>query len=215
LATSRPGEVAVILFSDGTPTSGEVRGEALVWLSRMGPKVALHTVAVGADPDLSRLAAMARAGGGHTLRMNPVVPPAEVQHMLARSIADPVVSNVVARLVDGAAAGLTPWPPINLAYGESVVVLGRLDADASTVAVEGRYAGQPFSELVTVAWPAAAPDGSILGHFWARATLDAMQQGGAERSDVVESAWGLVPAEPALPIDSAGQPVLSGWPGGT
>lgn len=190
-AASLEGPTAVVLFSDGAASLGQLDGDVIrgrverAFAARYN--LSLHTVAMGHSPSEADLEQLANLGRGHALRMTPVAAPETIAATLAARIQEPVLCDLTVEVVDGTVEGLSPARPRNVARGQGVVVLGRLVSQKATVELKGRYAGEPFSQRIELTpAPGAIAEQSMLASFWARANIEEMHQRGEKQDTIVD-----------------------------
>ena len=184
------GATSVVLLTDGVASLGELDGDLMrdaVVKQLDGQDTSLHTVAIGHAPDEDFLTALARAGGGHSVRLTPATSVAAALEALAPRMDEPLVTQLQVSASDGVVEGLVPHHPFNLARGEHGAIMGRLDSDSAVVRVQGSWNGAPIDESFTLTAPKPSQREDLLVNFWARAVIDDMQRGRANRAKIVET----------------------------
>ena len=185
-AAEMDGPTAVVLFSDGVASLGELDGELIktqVTSALIDKKIRLHTVAVGHGPAEVELQAMARATKGHDIRMTPGELPHHAATRLNDRMSEPLLTNVSVKILDGTVSYLTPSTPKNITRGEAITILGRLDSPSAKIELTGDYFGASITKTFEV--KAQQPEEStLLANFWARAAIDAMEAEGLHRREI-------------------------------
>lgn len=138
---------AVVYVGDGMATSGERSGEALaerLRRSMTGSRARLFTVGVGQEVDERLLGALARVGGGTSLRVEGPEQAIVRALELSGALKTPTITDLELDLGEGlddvfySATG-------KLSRGQELVVLARTHHDLpDEVAVRGRLGGEPF-----------------------------------------------------------------------
>jgi hypothetical protein len=177
----------ILLLSDGTPTLGPLDGQVIATRASRGagPDITIHTVGVGLENDFGLLDAVASASGGRREHLLPTRDLSEATISLAMMLRTPVLRDVRVRVSSGRVEGLVPHLARNLAPGEPIAVLGRIEEGPVTLEFEGVYAGQPIHQTLTV-----APRGrshEVVRNFWARGVLETMEKVGAPPERIVRT----------------------------
>lgn len=186
-----PGGVAVVVFTDGVASIGELDGELLRagLLKAIGDApISLHAVGVGHGPDMEWLGATASAAQGHAVRMTPADRPESIVAAVSELIHEPLLTHIEVKALSGTIEGLTPHQPVNLARGQALPIMGRLDGGQATLQVSGRFRGQPLQW--TWQLDASQLEGSpnrLLTNFWARAVIEEMQRASIHRDRIVQT----------------------------
>lgn len=138
---------AVIYVGDGMATSGERSGEALaerLRRSMTGSRARLFTVGVGQDVEDRLLGALARVGGGTSLRVEGPEQAIVRALELSGALKTPTITDLEIGLGEGlddvfmSATG-------KLSRGQELVVLARTHHDLpDEITVRGRLGGKPF-----------------------------------------------------------------------
>ncbi len=181
------GATSIVLLSDGSASLGELDGDLLQasFLAAIKDRpVNLHAVAIGHAPNEAGLGELARAARGHVLRMNPMDPPATVAVSLGRLVREPLLTDVQVTALSGKVEGLVPHRPVNLARGQSLAIMGRLDEGTARIEVRGNWQGQPLARTFDLSAPAKA-ENTLLPNFWARAVIEEMQDKAIDRDKIV------------------------------
>lgn len=182
-AKAFPGPVAVVLFSDGSVSLGEMDGDIIksrVAKAIAGTDVSLSTVGIGHSPDLDFLRALSHAGKGLALRMTPADKIEDAARRIASRVVEPVIEGVTVKAVQGSVEGLVPAREVSLGHGEALAVMGRLDDGKARVEIRVRYRGAEILKTYDFNAP-ANPGRRTLVDFWARGVIEEMQQKGVKR----------------------------------
>lgn len=179
---------AVVLFSDGVATVGELDADLLRtrFLEQLdAERTSVFTVAIGHEPDGDFLAALANEGRGHPLRLTPAGALDGALESLEHLLAVPLLLEVGVEVVAGDAQ-LVEAPVVNLRPGEPLAILGKSRAEPFELLVRGTWNGEELRQTVRVVPPAPSAD-RLVTHFWARAAIEALERAGAPRQDLVRS----------------------------
>ena len=186
-AAEMNGPTSIILFTDGVASLGELDGELILaqtTAALTSKEIALHTVAVGHSPAEAELKTLARATQGHSIRMTPGELPHHVAMRLGDRIREPLMTGLRAQVVEGTVSYLTPSTGSNVARGEAVTILGRLDSPTATVKLTGDYQGRVIEKTIKLVASKTPADNTMLPNFWARAAIDAMEAEGLHRREI-------------------------------
>ncbi len=177
---------AIVLFSDGVASLGELDGDVLRarFLDQLDPeRRAVFTVAIGHEPDTDFLAELANAGRGHPLRLTPVGSTDGAVEALVHLLSVPLVLDVTAEVIAGDAV-VAARPSVNVRPGEPFAVFARGPSAPFTLAVRGRWNDDDVEVRVEVD-PRAPVADPLVEHFWARAAIEALEREGAPRERMV------------------------------
>lgn len=179
---------AVVLFTDGVATVGELDADLLRtrFLEQLdAERTSVFTVAIGHEPDGDFLAALANDGRGHPLRLTPASSLEGALESLEHLLAVPLLLEVSVEVYDGDAQ-LVEVPVVNLRPGEPLAVLGSSRGEPFELLLHGTWDGMELRQMVRVVPPAPSAD-PLVTHFWARASIEALERAGAPRQDMVHS----------------------------
>jgi Mg-chelatase subunit ChlD len=186
-------ELRVIYLGDGTPSVGPTRAahlEAAVRSSLPNGDGAVVAVALGADADITSLAALARGGGGVVV---PYVPGQKVSSAALDVLG--AAYGVVLRDVEvELPAGLSQVSPARLdpirAGGETILVARMNDrAVAGTIKIRGRVAGERFEQSYPLQLTASTSAGNaFVPRLFAAAKIADLERTGDEsqKATVIE-----------------------------
>jgi len=181
---------AIVVFTDGVASYGQLDGDLLrsTTVKALGEVGAsLHTVAIGHEPDEGFLATLAAEGRGHSVRMTPQDTPTSIVETVGHVVHEPLLSDITVEAIGGKVEGLVPHHGVHLARGESLAVMGRLDEGKTSVRVRGMYNGQPIERTFDLDGSAASPDNDLVVNFWARAVIEEIERGHANRDKIVQT----------------------------
>ncbi len=175
-------DVHVLYLGDGVASVGNRTAGALASRARSlarSAHVSFTTVGVGADADMTALAAIARAGGGHHLAWRPGERASDAALAVLETTSGPTLTGARIELP----AGLTDVAPSelpNLRAGEEVLVTGRMSGEVrGEVVVRGEVGGRPWFDRYPIALSARADAGNaFVPALWAAATIEKLEQDG-------------------------------------
>jgi Ca-activated chloride channel family protein len=182
--TGRP--YLVVFLTDGLPTVGETREEAVVeGALRAGTGIRIFCFGIGTDVNthlLDRIAERSRALSRY------VLPGEDLELVLSSfysKIRDPVLSGIELSFSNPAVRvnRLEPAALPDLFNGEVLAVFGRYSGSgAAAVRVAGTFGGRPAEFLAEVDFPASAGEHAWIPRLWAARRigwlLDQMRQHG-------------------------------------
>lgn len=186
-------ELRVIYLGDGTPSVGPTRPahlETAVHSSMPNGDGAVVAVALGADADMTSLAALARGGGGVVV---PYVPGQKVASAALDVLG--AAYGVVLRDVEvELPAGLSQVSPARLdpirAGGETILVARMSDRNlAGTIKIRGRVAGERFEQSYPLTLAASTSSGNaFVPRLFAAAKIADLERAGDEsqKATVIE-----------------------------
>ena len=186
-------ELRVIYLGDGTPSVGPTRPahlETAVRSSMPNGDGAVVAVALGADADMTSLAALARGGGGVVV---PYVPGQKVASAALDVLG--AAYGVVLRDVEvELPAGLSQVSPARLdpirAGGETILVARMNDRNvAGTIKIRGRVAGERFEQSYPLKLAASTSSGNaFVPRLFAAAKIADLERAGDEsqKATVIE-----------------------------
>ncbi|MCC7069805.1 MAG: AgmX/PglI C-terminal domain-containing protein [Deltaproteobacteria bacterium] len=177
---------AIVLFSDGVASVGELDGDLLRerFLDQLDAEhSSVFTVAVGHAPDVDFLAKLANGGRGHPLRLSPASSVDGNVEELAHLLRVPLLLDVSAEVIEGEVE-MAARPSVNLRPGEPLAIFARGPSAPFAIAVRGRWNDEDFEVRVDVEPRAPVPD-RLVEHFWARAAIEALEREGASREQMV------------------------------
>lgn len=161
---------AVIYVGDGTATSGETAGEALLERLRRsltGSRARFFAIGAGATANHELLAQLARAGGGQYVRVDE----AGQTTGQALRLASAIKTEAITDLAIDVGAGLDQ--PLysatgKLSRGEELVLLARTHhALPKEITVRGRFGGKPFEDKHELKVDTSSVTASLVPRLWA------------------------------------------------
>lgn len=183
------GPTSIVLLSDGAASIGELDADLISTRLKNALKedrFSLHTVAIGHGPDEDFLRELARKTRGHNVRMFPHQAPQGTFEELTHLIQVPLLTDVSIKTVRGTIEGLVPHQPINIAPGERLPIMGRIDQGPAQIEVTGTWQGKPFKRLVDLS-PPQEEGSAMLRNFWARGVIEEMQDKSISRDKIVQT----------------------------
>lgn len=161
---------AVIYVGDGTATSGETAGEALLERLRRsltGSRARFYAIGAGAAANHELLTQLSRAGGGQYVRIDEAGQTTGQALRLASAIKTPTITDLGIDL----GAGLDqPLYSVTgkLSRGEEMVLLARTHhALPKEIAVRGRFGGKPFEDKHELKVDTSSVTASLVPRLWA------------------------------------------------
>jgi Ca-activated chloride channel family protein len=175
-AASSRGSLSLVLFiTDGEPTVGERRPEALVDLARPtrddpGRSPArVFTFGVGSDVNVTLLEQMALEGRGTAQFVRPDESVERAVGLVASRLVDPVLTDLTIR-TEGNVRLSRVLPPrgTDLFAGQDLVVLARYSGDGpSRIIVEGTRRGSTVRWTENVTFPERDRGNAFVARLWA------------------------------------------------
>jgi Ca-activated chloride channel homolog len=160
---------AVVLVSDGIPTSGELSPEKLIERLRRTletSRARVFTVGVGAEARPSLLEALARVGGGQSILLGTNDETTLKALELTAAIRTPTLTDLEIDLgagLDDSVSNVTG----KLTQGQEYLLLARTHHDLpKTALIRGRLGGKDFKSTYTIE-KAKGPLGSYAPRLWA------------------------------------------------
>jgi len=183
LAEDTPeGRLPLVLFlTDGAPTVGETRPEAIAQRARdLRRQRRVFTFGIGADVNAALLEQVALQGRGTATFVRPDESVERAVSVVAERLARPVATDVRLR-VDGARLySMQPQGDIDLFAGQDLVVLARYAGarENATLVIEGRTSDGLVRWTGRVSLPARSSDNAFVARLWATQRVGYL---GAER----------------------------------
>ncbi len=186
-AAALPEPRAVVLFSDGVPSVGQVDAQVLEAMAKQcgGKQTRLHTVAMGHAPNVDALKGLATAGAGHALRARQDQEPALTARALQRALPELLLRDVRVEVLGDDARDVLPGALSSLSPHGRLAVGGRWSGKgALRLRFHASYGlgGHVWDASLT---PDAARDVPAARRFWARAMVEQMQATEAPRGELV------------------------------
>jgi Ca-activated chloride channel homolog len=165
------GRLPLVLFlTDGAPTVGETRPDAIV--QRAGDlrrQRRLFTFGIGADVNAALLEQLALQGRGTATFVRPEESVERAVGVVTERLTRPVATDVHIS-VDGVRLyGLQPQGAIDLFAGQDLVVLARYSGNRenATLVIEGRTSDGPVRWTGRVSFPAHTTENAFVSRLWA------------------------------------------------
>lgn len=161
---------AVIYVGDGTATSGETAGEALLERLRRsltGSRARFFAIGAGASANHELLTQLSRAGGGQYVRIDEAGQTTGQALRLASAIKTPTITDLG---VDIGAGLDQPLYSVTgkLSRGEEMVLLARTHhALPKEITVRGRFGGKPFEDKHELKVDTTSVTASLVPRLWA------------------------------------------------
>lgn len=160
----------VLLLTDGAPTVGETRPEAIAThVSDIRGRARLFTFGLGADVNAALLERVALQGRGTATFLRPEESVERAVGVVTERLTTPVAADVTVRLDDARLYAVQPQGQIDIFAGQDLVVLARYTGrpDWTTVSVEGRGPDGPVRWTQRVRLPERTADNAFVARLWA------------------------------------------------
>jgi Ca-activated chloride channel homolog len=172
MASDTPeGRLPLVLFlTDGAPTVGETRPDAIVQhAGDLRRQRRIFTFGIGADVNAALLEQLALQGRGTATFVRPEESVERAVGVVTERLTRPVATDVHIS-VDGVRLyGLQPQGAIDLFAGQDLVVLARYSGNRenATLVIEGRTSDGPVRWTGRVSFPAHATENAFVSRLWA------------------------------------------------
>jgi Ca-activated chloride channel family protein len=172
MASDTPeGRLPLVLFlTDGAPTVGETRADAIVQhAGDLRRQRRLFTFGIGADVNAALLEQLALQGRGTATFVRPEESVERAVGVVTERLTRPVATDVHIS-VDGVRLyGLQPQGAIDLFAGQDLVVLARYAGtrENATLVIEGRTSDGPVRWTGRVSFPAHSTENAFVSRLWA------------------------------------------------
>ncbi|HEX7546563.1 MAG TPA: VIT domain-containing protein [Gemmatimonadaceae bacterium] len=172
LASDTPaGRLPLVLFlTDGAPTVGETRPDAIVQrATELRRERRIFTFGIGADVNAALLEQVALQGRGTATYVRPEESVERAVGVVAERLARPVATDVHIRADGVRLYGLQPQGAIDLFAGQDLVVLARYAGtrEDATLVIEGRTSDGPVRWTGHVSFPARTSQNEFVARLWA------------------------------------------------
>ena len=172
LAADTPeGRLPLVLFlTDGAPTVGETRPDAIVQrVADLRRQRRLFTFGIGADVNAALLEQLAMQGRGTATFVRPEESVERAVGVVTDRLTRPVATDVHIRADGVRLYGLQPQGPIDLFAGQDLVVLARYSGtrEDATLVIEGRTSDGPVRWTGHVSFPGHATENAFVARLWA------------------------------------------------
>ncbi len=172
LASDTPdGRLPLVLFlTDGAPTVGETRPDAIVQRAAdLRRQRRLFTFGIGADVNAALLEQLALQGRGTATFVRPEESVERAVGIVTDRLTSPVATEVHIHADGVRLYGLQPQGAIDLFAGQDLVVLARYSGNRedATLVIEGRSSDGPVRWTGHVSFPAHSTENSFVSRLWA------------------------------------------------
>lgn len=168
---SSSGRLPLVLFiTDGAPTVGETRPEAIATRAAdLRGRARVFTFGLGADVNAALLEQLALQGRGTASFLRPGESVERAVGVVAERLTSPVATDVTVRLDGVRLYAVQPQWPIDLFAGQDLVVLARYSGRASsgTLVVSGRGPNGPVRWTQEVRLDEGKGRNSFVARLWA------------------------------------------------
>ena len=185
------GRLGLVLFiTDGAPSVGERRPEALVEMARdlrRGRRI--FAFGLGADVNASLIEQLALEGHGTSHFVRPEESTERAVEVVASRLTNPVATNVRLRTEGVRLSKMHPSGPIDIFAGQDLVLLTRYDnSGRARIRFDGEGAGGPVSWNADVAFPERERGNAFVPRLWATQRIgflstEKRRNGGSEEVD--------------------------------
>jgi len=164
---------AMILFSDGQATAGELNRQKIYEnaLSYNCQEARIFTFAVGTGADVTLLEGIARAARGKNFILNntqAATDLAATARTLFEDISSVRLTNLTLKIEGVGALDVLPEKPRDLFNGGQVLLVGRYATPgAATLTLTADADGAPFSRVLNVTAPATRAEDDFVKYIWA------------------------------------------------
>jgi Ca-activated chloride channel homolog len=172
MASDTPeGRLPLVLFlTDGAPTVGETRPDAIV--QRAGDlrrQRRIFTFGIGADVNAALLEQLALQGRGTATFVRPEESVERAVGVVTDRLTRPVATDVHITADGVRLYGLQPQGAIDLFAGQDLVVLARYSGNRenATLVIEGRTSDGPVRWTGRVSFPAHTTENAFVSRLWA------------------------------------------------
>ena len=170
-ADTPEGRLPLVLFlTDGAPTVGETRPEAIA--QRAGDlrrQRRVFTFGIGADVNAALLEQVALQGRGTATFVRPEESVERAVGIVTERLTRPVATDVRLRIDGARLFSVQPQGAIDLFAGQDLVVLARYTGarEHATLIIEGRTPDGPVHWTGHVSLPARSSDNAFVARLWA------------------------------------------------
>jgi Ca-activated chloride channel family protein len=165
------GRLPLVLFlTDGAPTVGETRPDAIVQhAGDLRRQRRLFTFGIGADVNASLLEQLALQGRGTATFVRPEESVERAVGVVAERLTRPVATDVHIHADGVRLHGLEPEGALDLFAGQDLVVLARYTGarEDATLVIEGTTSDGPVRWTGRVSFPAHAAGNAFVPRLWA------------------------------------------------
>jgi Ca-activated chloride channel homolog len=172
LASDTPeGRLPLVLFlTDGAPTVGETRPDAIVQRATdLRRERRIFTFGIGADVNAALLEQLALQGRGTATFVRPEESVERAVGVVTDRLARPVATDVHIHADGVRLYGLEPQGAVDLFAGQDLVVLARYSGtrEDATLVIEGRTSDGPVRWTGHVSFPAHTAENAFVARLWA------------------------------------------------
>ena len=172
MASDTPeGRLPLVLFlTDGAPTVGETRPDAIVQRAAdLRRQRRIFTFGIGADVNAALLEQLALQGRGTATFVRPEESVERAVGVVTDRLTRPVATDVHISADGVRLYGLQPQGAIDLFAGQDLVVLARYSGNRenATLVIEGRTSDGPVRWTGRVSFPAHATENAFVARLWA------------------------------------------------
>ncbi|HXD22862.1 MAG TPA: VIT domain-containing protein [Gemmatimonadaceae bacterium] len=165
------GRLPLVLFlTDGAPTVGETRPDAIVQhAGDLRRQRRLFTFGIGADVNASLLEQLALQGGGTATFVRPEESVERAVGVVAERLTRPVATDVHIHADGVRLHGLEPEGALDLFAGQDLVVLARYTGarEGATLVIDGTTSEGPVRWTGRVSFPAHETGNAFVPRLWA------------------------------------------------
>lgn len=160
----------VLLLTDGAPTVGESRPEAIAQrAAELRRQRRVFTFGIGADVNAGLLEQLALQGRGTATFVRPEESVERAVGVVTERLTRPVATDVRLRIDGARLYGIQPQGPLDLFAGQDLVVLARYagNREDANLVIEGQTADGPVKWTGRVSLPARSSDNAFVARLWA------------------------------------------------
>lgn len=166
----RDNRLQVVLFlTDGQPTIGETRAEAIAaQAASLRGSARVFTFGLGGDVNASLLEQLALQGRGTAQFVRPSEDVERAVSIVSSRLTNPIATDVRVSTDDIRLSKLLPGLPIDVFAGQNVVILARYSGSGSTtLRFDGNSSSGPIHWTQRVEFPRNERGNSFIGRLWA------------------------------------------------
>ena len=220
----------VLFLTDGAPTVGETRAEAIVQrAAELRRNRRLFTFGIGADVNAALMEQLALQGRGTATFVRPEESVERAVGVVTQRLTRPIATDVRVTLEGARLYGVQPQGVIDVFAGQDLVIFARYAnaRERGTLVIEGRSGDAPVRWTTSVSLPTRQPENAFVARLWAvqrvgYLSAERRQRGGTaeldgelrqlgERYGIPTELTSYLVTEPATPVNTG--PVRRDLPG--
>jgi Ca-activated chloride channel family protein len=211
----------VLFLTDGAPTVGETRAEAIAQrAAELRGERRLFTFGIGADVNAALMEQLALQGRGTATFVRPEESVERAVGVVTQRLTRPIATDVRVTLNGARLYGVQPQGVIDVFVGQDLVIFARYANahERGTLVIEGRSADGPVRWTTSVSLPTRQPENAFVARLWAvqrvgylsaerrrrggNAELDGELRQLGERYGIPTELTSYLVTEPGMPVNS-------------